>query len=696
MENKELRNLRLILFIFAILSPVSSINIVKLNPQFYDPISIRFFFSFIYLFFIFGTYYIPFVKIHYRKLVIVLAYILLFFQLFLMMRNDFDRSYVSGYVFLAFLVLLYLKSMLAVISYAVASFLILLTVYLLYKNEDLVLSTGHLRFLFFMNLLASLIRIYGIKREERLQKFSEQLSNSEEKYKNLLESAPDAIVTVDTYGKITGINKRGTELFQYIQDELLGKQIEVLIPKRYSLNHQRDRESFIDQPKTREMGEGRELFAKRKNGEEFPVEISLSPIIDNDNKIIIAIIRDISKRIAAEKELNEIKLKLQQKELTEKVSIAKSEFISKMSHEIRTPLNGIYGFTNILLKEDLDPAQKNYIENIKFSSELLTVLINDILDNTNLETGNITLELNEIDIKKLIENVIESFKTRLEDKKLMLTATYSDSILNKEIFPKGDLLRMSQIIMNLLSNAIKFSNNSGKIELNASIIDYSDENVELVLSITDYGIGIPENMIEEIFQPYIQVSSAISKKYGGNGLGLSIVKNLIDKMGGSISAKSGEKTVFTIKIPLQKTEHIDVIDPETLKLDKNLTKNLNILIVEDNEMNQFLMKTILGKLSLKHEVAENGLEALKLMENTKFDIVFMDLMMPVMDGFTCAKIIKNEKHLDCFIIALTADVKNSLDPEMSKLFDGYIKKPFEEHELVNYIYKFTNKNKSSI
>lgn len=667
--------------IFAILSPLAALPTEKTKDlDLYNPIWIRYAISGLYMLYFFGSLFVDFIKTHSRRITLGFAWFLTFFEIFLAVVNDYHGSIIGRYILLAMLVILYVRGYRQVFVYSVLSWVLLIGMYFLSQDGKYPMKYSGIIFMGITNLLFTMLKVYILNKDSRIMQYSKQLISTERQYRNLLESAPDAILSVDSEGTIMGVNKRCSELFLYPENELLGKKIEMLIPDRYHAGH-------VSNPETREMGAGRELFAINKNGEKFPVEISLSPIIDTENKNVIAIVRDISKRLQAEKELNEIKLKLQEKELAEKVSVAKSEFISKMSHEIRTPLNGIYGFTNILLKENIAPEHKKYIENIKFSSELLNVLINDILDNTNLETGNITLENNEIDIRRLTENVLESFRSRLADKDIKTEIKYSESISNNEIVAVGDFLRISQIIMNLLSNAIKFSYEGGKIEIDTTLTELSESTLQFSYSITDYGIGIPEEKIRDIFQPFVQVSSEISKKYGGNGLGLSIVKHLIDKMEGEVSAASNGKTVFSFRVPLQKSTHKD--PPVFEMAEHELSKDLKILVVEDNLMNQFLIKTILDKQEIKHEISENGKQALLKLETGHYDIILMDLMMPEMDGITCTRIIREERKQDVRIIALTADVKASVNPEIDELFDGYIKKPFEEAELMRYIYAFT-------
>ncbi len=670
--------------IFAILGPLSALSTASNKDHLYNPLWMRYVISGLYTVYFFGTLFVQPIKIYSRQITLGFAWFLTIFQIYLSVVNDYHGSFIGGYILLAMLVILYIRGYRQVFVYSVLSWTLLIGMYFLSQDGRFPMKYSAIISMAITNLLFTMLKVYILNKDSRIMQYSKQLVNTERQYRNLLESAPDAIISVDSEGKITGMNKRSSELFLYTEQELIGKKI----PKRYQQGHMSNRNSYNENPKTREMGADRELYAINKNGEEFPVEISLSPVIDSENKHVIAIVRDISKRLQAEKELNEIKLKLQEKELAEKVSVAKSEFISKMSHEIRTPLNGIYGFTNILLKENIAPEHKKYIENIKFSSELLNVLINDILDNTNLETGNITLENNEIDIRKLTENVLESFRTRLADKSITTEIHYSESISNNEIVAVGDFLRISQIIMNLLSNAIKFSYEGGKIEIDTTLTELSGSTLEFSYAITDYGIGIPEEKIRDIFQPFVQVSSEISKKYGGNGLGLSIVKHLIDKMDGKVSAVSGEKTVFSFRIPLQKSTHKD--QRQDLEVTEHeLSKELKILVVEDNLMNQFLIRTILEKKEIKHDIVENGKQALLRLENNKYDIILMDLMMPEMDGITCARILRKERQLEVKIIALTADVKASVNPEIDELFDGYIKKPFEEAELMRYIYDLT-------
>jgi CheY-like chemotaxis protein/nitrogen-specific signal transduction histidine kinase len=388
-------------------------------------------------------------------------------------------------------------------------------------------------------------------------------------------------------------------------------------------------------------------------------------------------------------ELGEMKTRLQEKELAEKISLARSEFISKMSHEIRTPLNGIHGFSNLLLKEKLSPEQLQYVENIKFSSSLLKTLIDDILDNSKIEAGKIQLEEEELNISELFRNVAGNFEDLAGRKNIRLEFRSGLAELPPNKVLMGDSLRISQIILNLLSNAIKFSDENKEIGIDISTRELSGAIMELNFSISNYGIRIPEEHLQEIFHPYVQVSNDMSRKYGGTGLGLTIVKSLVDMMEGTISVSSGEQTVFRVSVPLKTSEKKE-IEPASSPKPLNRVANTQvkkILVAEDNPMNQFLISTILEKNGFDFTLVENGDEVLEEVTRQDYGLVLMDIMMPVRDGISCTLILRDEMRLTIPVVALTADIKTKSQPGFDELFNGYIKKPFEEAELLEIIHK---------
>ncbi len=693
MEKSELRNLRIILIIFAILGPLSSYSSSINSDNLYNPMWMRVVISCFYGVYFIATFFSKSVRKNAYSINLVIIYFLTFFQIYLAYLNNFHSSFVSGYVFMAILGILYLKGYKQVLIYSVFTFVFLLLLYLGLMHSKTPIRGGSVIGIGITNLLFTMLKIYILNKEFSVLKYSKELSNSEQKYKNLLESAPDSIILIDTTGKIFGINRRASEIFLYDEAELIDKNIELFIPKQYGIIELLNQLELNENLSTREIGARGEINALKKDGEGFPVEISLSLVIDSENKHVIVIIRDISNRLNAEKELNEIKLKLQEKELSEKVSLAKSDFISKMSHEIRTPLTSISGFSNILLKEDLTVEQKKYLDSIKFSSELLNTLINDILDNSNLELGKIRLESKQIDFKLLIEKVVHIFKVQISKKEIDFQINYLGELNDKDLIILSDDLRLSQILLNLISNAIKFSHQKGAVELNIATRDLESDLIELEVSVVDYGIGISKDKFEDIFQPYIQGDIEISKKYEGNGLGLTIVKSLLDIFGGTIEISSTVKTVFKVKIALRKIEKLKLLDEteQVYNLKPSFKSDFKILFVEDNELNQFLVTTIFKKNLINYKIVGNGQLALdEINENNNYDLIIMDLMMPVMDGLTCTKILKNELKLKVPIVVFTADVKSKLNNELEDLFDGYLKKPFQEDELISLIERFQN------
>lgn len=689
MIDSEIKTDRILLFFGLLIYPFWGYIYYVLNPNFYDPFWHRYAISAYILAIFCGTFFLYEKRRILDYLNYSIIYIVTIKQAQLIHRNDLSYEYFIGFIVIIVSLISYFKNMRHILAYSITSILLILLIFIV--EQDIYYS----RLLFYVSAIFTitffLSFIYYIKiiNQQKLLDYSIQVTESEEKYRVLLESAPDAIVMVNQAGEIVSVNKRTTELFGYTRSELENKKIEMLIPERYREAHNANRDFYKNAPKIREMGAGKTLFGLTKSGREFPVEISLSPVKDNSKGFkVIALIRDVTQRIETEKELSEIKNKLQEKELTEKISRAKSEFISKMSHEIRTPLNGIYGFSNLLLKEPLNSEQMKYVENIKFSSNLLKTLIDDILDNSKIEAGKIVLEQDELYVKELFSHVSGNFEDLVQRKNTPINIRYQLEDLPENVVLLGDSLRISQIIMNLMSNAIKFSEENREIRIDVKTATGMDGKVKLDFSVANYGIGIPEEQLQEIFQPYVQVSNEMSRKYGGTGLGLSIVKSLVDIMEGDIEVRSNDQTVFNVIIPLKtKIKEIQASVPGSVLSKPAAGGPIRILVAEDNPMNQFLIQTILEKNNFEFTLVENGEEVLQEIGKREYHLILMDIMMPVMDGITCTRIIKEEKGIKIPVIALTADIKTKSQPGFEDLFDGYIKKPFEEGELLEIIHK---------
>jgi PAS domain S-box-containing protein len=356
---------------------------------------------------------------------------------------------------------------------------------------------------------------------------------AEERFRLVVESAPNAMVLIRDDGRITLINGETEKLFGYQRGELIGQGVEVLLPLRYRANHPGFRMDFFSKPKTRSMGGGRDLFARRKDGSEFPVEIGLNPLETPEGNMVLASIIDITER------------KLQE------ANKLKSDFIAKMSHELRTPLNAILGFSELLVDKkvgELNPKQMEYMMDIHHSGSHLLQLINDVLDLAKIEAGKTELFITSFSIRESIDGVV-NIVTPLADKKGVRIKTNLSSTIDIVELDKN---RLRQILYNLISNAIKFNRKEGEVFI--ATMPKSDDH--FILSVRDSGVGIAKENFNKLFIPFVQIENPTTRHHEGSGLGLSLTKNLVELHGGSVTFESihGEGTTFVITLPLHTTQ----------------------------------------------------------------------------------------------------------------------------------------------
>jgi len=386
-----------------------------------------------------------------------------------------------------------------------------------------------------------------------------------------------------------------------------------------------------------------------------------------------------------EKEDLNIQLQTAVKTANEAVK-SKSEFLSTMSHELRTPLNTVIGTTDLLLSDTYEPHQAENLKDLKFSANSLLNIVNDILDYNKLESSKLKLEKINVDLNKLLNKVCSGMYNQANDKHINLKLEIDEEINNYDVVT--DPTRITQIFYNLVGNAIKFTS-VGEVAVKLEVVKKDTKNLVIRFTVKDTGIGISQDQQASIFEPFNQASTTITRNFGGTGLGLSIVKRLLLLFDSNINLVSeenqGSKFFFDIEFKYHlKCETLTTRKTLTTIVDKDIS-DLHVLVAEDNLMNRVLIKKVFSKWNNTPEFAENGQQAIEIAANTKFDIILMDLHMPVVDGYLASKTIKfgeNNINHTTHIIAFTASISNEILKEVNEAgMTDYIYKPFDAAEM---------------
>ncbi|NQX62733.1 PAS domain S-box protein [Paenibacillus qinlingensis] len=497
-----------------------------------------------------------------------------------------------------------------------------------------------------------------------------KLQESIERYTSLKKYNHDAIISFGLDGIIINGNNMVQQMTGYLIEELIGSGMSKLIGEKSSTNLLL---ALNDQSEIEKVEKEISLI-QHKDGYSVEVLVTLAPIIIQTQIMGFYIIA---------KDMTEQKKLIIEKEAAEKTNKAKSEFLAMMSHEIRTPMNGVIGMTDVLLDTKLDEEQIEYVQIIKKSGDTLLAIINDILDFSKIESGKSELIEESLNVRDILSETVYMVMSKALEKNLEITTSVCPKVPNLVL---GDITKIRQVLINLLSNAIKFTPN-GAISVSVVTVSQELNTVRLQFAIQDTGIGVPKEQVGHLFEPFYQVDHFMTRKTEGTGLGLAICKKLVELMDGQIwheasKDQTGSTFLFTASFRVQ-SNHLDSSQydkwPQQDGIVENSTEQtLKILIAEDNEVNQLVLKKMIEKLGHKTTIVQNGKEAVEAVKRYPYDIIFMDIQMPWMDGLTATKIIHemlNGKKSP-YIVAVTAHaMKGDSERYLSEGMNAYISKP---------------------
>ena len=468
-------------------------------------------------------------------------------------------------------------------------------------------------------MLASLARLLEDRLESR---------HRNEAIRRAMEITSDAVIECDDHGIITGWGARAERLLGFSVSEAVGQSVEIIIPPQFRDAHQAGMARWRSTGSAR-LGRRLELSAIHKNGSSIEIELSMSVMSGPAGPLITGSIRDISERKIYAASLVAAKAE------ADSASIAKSTFLANMSHEIRTPLNGIVGVVGLLDSTTLSPHQKELTGIILSSSEQLQRILGDVLDIARIESGQFTISEEKFCLAEQVSMIGDLCRLRAEEKGLSFE-------VNVEVAPGqrvvGDPVRLKQILTNLVSNAVKFTERGYvRLRVTTSLSGFRFE-------IADSGIGFDQEQQGRLFEPFYQADGSITRRFGGSGLGLSICRDLVQEMGGEIgcTGRTGEGAIFWVELPLRTAEH----DAEISELEEVPQPDgaLRVLVVDDNSTNRRVAELILSSIGATVTHAEDGAVAFELARQTRFDVILMDLMMPVMDGLESIRLIRTQEQ----------------------------------------------------
>jgi PAS domain S-box-containing protein len=510
------------------------------------------------------------------------------------------------------------------------------------------------------------------------KKVQTSLEQSHSLMSGFIQSIPDPVFYKSTELKYLGCNKAFEDYTGLTQDKIIGKPDEEVLPPDVAKSLSQAEKNAIDLKTIQQT----ELWMNLPAGDKALMNFRLSPLINSQDQVngIIGVARDVTENHYDKEALQNAK------DAADSANLAKSMFLAHMSHEIRTPMNGIIGMTDLLMQTELNSEQREFLQVMKLSGDNLLKIINDILDFSKIEAGRIILETIDFNLGEKLDEVIKLLDFQANKKGL-----YLKKQINPEVpeLLTGDPLRTKQVLINLINNGIKFTD-SGGITIDVEIIEKNKDSVKVLFRVSDTGIGINPEGKEKLFQAFSQTDPSTTRKFGGTGLGLTISKRLVELMNGEIGVDSeqGKGSTFWFTAVFKTPEKVKQSEDDSNVSSQHVpSRQLSILLAEDNPINQRVAMFNLTKLGHKVDIADNGQTAVEMATCKQYDIILMDIQMPVKNGLDATREIRQyevkiKETNPVPIIAMTANaVKGDMESFIEGGMNGYISKPFKSIDL---------------
>jgi len=493
------------------------------------------------------------------------------------------------------------------------------------------------------------------------------------RYRAIVDNVADGIITIDQRGRIHSYNKAAEQIFGFFQEEVVGKSLFMLMPTEFTVQYGGFLNEYLKTGSKRLIGQGIETRIRHKNGGLRPVYLALSETRYGGQLLFTGLVRDIRNQKALEHSL------IQAKEEALNANQLKSRFLANISHEVRTPMNGILGMTELALETDLSANQRRYLLAANGGAKALLKLLNDVLDLSKMEGAHVELEVIDFNLENLLEDTMEGLSIDAQKKGLDFILNIGSDV---PTFVAGDPTRVRQIFVNLIGNAIKFTK-KGQVLLKANIQRQQDDCLVLDFSIEDTGIGIPADRLENVFDSFTQSDGSTSRNYGGTGLGTTIAKQLIEMMGGEIGITSevGQGTEVSFSLNFKPALVKDQITPTSI-MDITLKE---VLVVDDNRTNLSNFNDILRSWKLSPTLSDSAQGALEEVQRreTPFDLLIVDVQMPIMDGFELASLIRQEPgYQEVPVVFLFSFITPQHQASLAEMGEPlYLFKPVKREEL---------------